>query len=74
MDRLERLAYIVGTLLIGFSTYVVVTRRRAARERPPVTKLAHDLQEAWSVLPQPLRQASRPPEKVAVPYPKGTNA
>ena len=52
MSTLERIAYFIGSALIGISTYVIVERRRAIsrsrRNRPPVEELAHDLQEAWS--------------------------
>jgi hypothetical protein len=53
VSHLQRLSYILGTLLIGVSTYLVLNDRRAAnnarrRNQRPVTELAHDLQQAWS--------------------------
>ncbi len=51
MSHLERIGYILGTLLVGISTYIVVNSRKAETRRRnarPVTELAHDLQEAWS--------------------------
>jgi hypothetical protein len=48
-----RLGYILGTLLVGISTYLIVTGKSGARSRrrnrPPVTELAQELQQAWSV-------------------------
>ena len=50
MNHLERLSYILGTLLIGVAGWVIVSERKAARLRsaPPVEKLAENLQRAWA--------------------------
>jgi hypothetical protein len=52
VSHFERLGYILGTLLVGISTYLVITGKSRARSRrrsrPAVTELAHELQEAWS--------------------------
>ena len=53
MNHLEKVGYILGTLLVGVSAYLVVSNKKAearARRRnsPPVEELAHTLQEAWS--------------------------
>jgi len=52
VSTLERIAYFIGSALIGISTYVIVERRKAnarsRRNRPPVEELAQGLQEAWS--------------------------
>lgn len=53
MSHLQKLGYILGSLLVGVSTYLIISDKAAARSRrrntPPVTELAHNLQEAWSV-------------------------
>jgi hypothetical protein len=53
MSHLQKLAYILGSMLVGVSTYLIVSNRREAgrirrRNSPPVEELAHNLQEAWS--------------------------
>jgi hypothetical protein len=52
MSHLQKLAYILGSMLVGVSTYLIVSSRKAAgrsrRNSPPVQELAHNLQEAWS--------------------------
>lgn len=53
MSHLQKLAYILGSMLVGVSTYlIVINRREVSRNRrrnsPPVEELAHDLQDAWS--------------------------
>jgi hypothetical protein len=51
MNHLERVSCILGTLLVGLAGWVIVSERKAARNRalhPPVEKLAHDLQQAWA--------------------------
>lgn len=47
MNHLERVSYILGTLLIGLAGWIVVSDRRA-RFQPPVEKLAEDLKQAWA--------------------------
>lgn len=54
VSHLQRLSYILGTLLIGVSTYIALSKRKAANEmrrrnQRPVEELAEDLQQAWSV-------------------------
>ena len=53
VSHLQRLGYILGTLLIGISTVIVVNNRRSSSSRQrnhrPVDELAQDLQQAWSV-------------------------
>jgi hypothetical protein len=53
VSHLQRLGYILGTLLIGVSTFIVLNSRKQAesarrRNQRPVTELAQDLQQAWS--------------------------
>lgn len=52
MNHLERVASIVGTLLIGISAYLLVSDRTARenerRRSKPIEKLEADLREAWA--------------------------
>jgi hypothetical protein len=52
VNHLERVASILGTLLIGVAAYIVIadTKAREAREQstPPVEELAEHLKEAWA--------------------------
>ena len=47
---MERFASVLGTLLLGASTGLVLLRRREKRRSsaPPVTELAKTLKEAWA--------------------------
>lgn len=53
MNHLERVASIVGTLLVGIAAYLIVSDRKASNrarrgEHLPVEELAQELKEAWS--------------------------
>jgi hypothetical protein len=53
VSHLQRIGYILGTLLIGISAYLVWNDRTSGvrsrrRSKPPVDELAHELQDAWS--------------------------
>lgn len=51
MSHLQRVASIVGTLLVGVTAYLIVSDRSAARRRrtqPPVEELADELKHAWA--------------------------
>lgn len=53
MSHLQRVASILGTLLVGVATYLIVSERKASNrarrgERLPVEELAEELKEAWS--------------------------
>lgn len=52
MNHLERVASIVGVLLIGISAYLMasdrVARPETRRRSQPVEKLEADLREAWA--------------------------
>jgi hypothetical protein len=51
MNHLERVSSILGALLVGVATWIIVSDRRAAHARaahPPVEKLAEDLKHAWA--------------------------
>ncbi len=52
MSHLERVASILGTLLVGIAAFLVVSERhannRAQRNPPPVEELAQELKQAWS--------------------------
>jgi hypothetical protein len=50
---LERISFIVGTLLIGITAFLVVSERQARNQQrrgnpQPVEKLAEDLKQAWA--------------------------
>ncbi len=49
MSHLQRVASILGTLLLGISAYMIVSDRaaRARRAEPPVEELAEELKHAW---------------------------
>jgi len=51
VNHLERVASIVGSLLVGIAAYLIVSDRaafhRARRSRPPVEELAEELKHAW---------------------------
>ncbi len=52
MNHLERVASILGALLIGVSAYLVASDRAARSEKrgrsEPVEKLEAELREAWA--------------------------
>jgi uncharacterized membrane protein YccC len=52
VNHLERVASILGTLLMGVAAYIVISDRKARETReqsaPPVEELADHLKEAWS--------------------------
>lgn len=52
MSHLQRVASIVGTLLVGIAAFLIVSERtknqRDRREHPPVEELAEELKQAWS--------------------------
>jgi uncharacterized membrane protein YccC len=51
MNHLERVSYILGTLLVGLAGWIIFSDRKAGRARalhPPVEKLAQDLKQAWA--------------------------
>lgn len=48
MNHLERVSSILGALLVGLATWIIVSDRRARAAHPPVEKLAEDLQHAWA--------------------------
>lgn len=52
LNHLERIASIVGVLLIGVSAYLMASDRAARsetrRRSEPVEKLEADLREAWA--------------------------
>ena len=51
MNHLERVSSILGAILVGVATWIIVLDRRDARARalrPPVGKLAEDLKHAWA--------------------------
>lgn len=50
MSHLQRVASIVGTLLVGITAYLIVSDRAASarrRAQPPVQELAEELKHAW---------------------------
>jgi hypothetical protein len=51
MSDLERVASIVGGLLVGIAAYVMISSRKTARPRrnqAPVEELAGELKQAWA--------------------------
>jgi hypothetical protein len=51
MNHLERVSSILGAILVGVATWIIVLDRRSARARvthAPVEKLADDLKHAWA--------------------------
>jgi uncharacterized membrane protein YccC len=52
VNHLERVASILGTLLMGVAAYIVISDRKAraiqARSAPAVEEMAEDLKEAWA--------------------------
>lgn len=50
MNHLQRVSYILGSLLVGLAAWMIVSDRRARafHAHPPVEKLAEDLQHAWA--------------------------
>jgi hypothetical protein len=47
MNHLQRVSYILGSLLVGLAAWMIVSERRT-RAHPPVEKLADDLKHAWA--------------------------
>jgi hypothetical protein len=49
MNHLERVSYILGTLLVGLAGWIIFSDRKSARKsHAPVDKLAEDLKQAWA--------------------------
>jgi hypothetical protein len=51
MNHIERISSILGAILVGLATWIIVSDRRVARARashPPVEKLVEDLKHAWA--------------------------
>ena len=55
MSYLQRISWIVGSALLGFSAVVVLQRsdsaerlRKRQSEQPPVEELAANLKQAWA--------------------------
>ena len=50
MNHLQRVSYILGSLLVGLAAWMIVSDRRVRglRTSPPVEKLAEDLKQAWA--------------------------
>lgn len=53
MNHLERVSYILGTLLIGIAGWIVLSDRRSRAAHPPVDKLAGALKQAWAAYHTP---------------------
>ncbi len=47
MNHLQRVSYILGTMLLGVSA-LILWGDYNRRHRPPVAKLAEDLKSAWA--------------------------
>ena len=52
MSHLQRVASILGTVLLGMAAYLVISENRENRGRrsgqPPVEELAEELKQAWA--------------------------
>jgi hypothetical protein len=52
MSHLQRVASILGTLLVGVAAYLIISDRSASNrrsaKRPQVEELAETLKQAWS--------------------------